>query len=277
MDWIRKLSAHIHWVVFILLESLSGFMLLRFNSYQGSVWLTQANTVAGMMAEWESRVLRFLYLSVENDNLVKENLVLQHNIKAMRDEVARLAKDSTYTERLQTERLSCLDLVPAKVVSNSVMQKDNFLTVNVGSADGVAPEMGVVSGTGVVGIVCKVTPHYALVMSVLHSKSSISARLRGTEYFGYMKWGGGSPLLASMDGVPRHARVKVGDAVETSGYSSVFPPGIFLGRVARIRDSKDGLTYALDIQMSTDIAKTGSVCVVRNKDKAEIDSLYNGK
>ena len=114
-------------------------------------------------------------------------------------------------------------------------------------------------------------------MSVLNSKSSISARLRDTEYFGYMKWEGGSPLMASMDDVPRHARVKEGDAVETSGYSSVFPPGIFLGRVARIRDSRDGLAFVLDIQMSTDLAKTGSVCVVRNKDKTELDSLYNGK
>lgn len=252
-------------------------MLLRFNSYQGSVWLTQANAVVGRVTEWESKVLRFLYLSAENDSLVRENLVLQHSIKVVRDEVERLSKDSTYTERLQAERLSRLDLVPAKVVANSVMQKDNFLTVNVGSADGVEPEMGVVSGTGVVGIVCKVTPHYALVMSVLNSKSSISARLRGTEYFGYMKWEGGSPLMASMDDVPRHARVKEGDAVETSGYSSVFPPGIFLGRVARIRDSKDGLAFVLDIQMSTDLAKIGSVCVVRNKDKAELDSLYNGK
>ena len=58
-------------------------MLLRFNSYQGSVWLTQANAVVGRVTEWESKVLRFLYLSAENDSLVRENLVLQLSIKVM--------------------------------------------------------------------------------------------------------------------------------------------------------------------------------------------------
>lgn len=248
-------------------------MLFRFNSYQGSVWLTQANAVVGKVMEWEDKGLRFLSLSAENDNLTRQNLVLQRNNEILRREVARLSRDTTYTERLQADRLSGFSLVTAKVVANSVRQKDNFLTINAGSDDGVEPEMGVVSGTGVVGIVSKVTPHYALVMSVLNSKSSVSARLRGTDYFGYMKWEGGSPMKASMDDVPRHAKVKVGDVVETSGYSSVFPPGIFLGRVIKVRDSADGLAYVLDIRMSTDIAKIGSVSVVKNNNKAELDSL----
>ena len=148
-----------------------------------------------------------------------------------------------------------------------------MLVINVGSNDGVQPEMGVVSGTGVVGIVSQVTPHYALVMSVLNSHSSISCRLRGTEYFGYMKWKGGRTLRASMDEVPRHARIKKGDVVETSGFSSVFPPGIFLGKVAEIHNSSDGMAYELEILLSTDIANIRHVNVINNHNKEELDSL----
>lgn len=268
-----RLSAYLHWVVFLILEALSGFMLFKFNTYQGSVWLTQANTVAATIMEWEARGLQYLNLSAENAMLTRENLTLQYNLEVMRREMARLTKDSTYTERQHSLALMDETLVPARVVANSVMHKDNFLTINVGSEDGVEPEMGVVSGTGVVGIVSKVTAHHALVMSVLNSNSSISCRLRGTDYFGYMKWHGGNPLQASMDDVPRHARVKVGDVVETSGFSNVFPAGIFLGKVAQVHNSSDGLAYVLEIQMSTDLSCIENVSVVVNKIKPELDSL----
>lgn len=272
-ELLDRLSANIHWVIFLLLETLSGFMLFQFNHYQGSVWLTQANTVVATVMEWEAKGLQYLHLSEENEALTRENLILQYNMDIMRHEIAELKKDTTYTERVQSELLKGIELIPAKVITNSVRQKDNFLTIDVGSEDGVEPEMGVVSGTGVVGIVSKVTPHHALVMSVLNSRSSISCRLRGTDYFGYMKWKGGNPLQASMDDVPHHAKTKVGDVVETSGFSSVFPAGIFLGKVAQVHNSADGLAFELEIQMSTDISCLRNVCVVKQEMKAEQDSL----
>lgn len=276
-ELLDRLSAYVHWVVFLLLETLSGFMLFQFNRYQGSVWFTQANTVAATVLEWEAKGLQYLHLGEENRALVRENLILQYNMDIMRHELAELKHDSTYTEQVQTKLLSDLELIPAKVVDNSVRQKDNFLTINVGSLDGVEPEMGVVSGTGVVGIVSKVTPHHALVMSALNSRSSISCRLRGTDYFGYLKWHGGNPLQASMDDVPRHAKTKIGDIVETSGFSSVFPAGIFLGKVAQIHNSDDGLAYVLEIQLSTDISCIQNVCVIKQGMKAEQDTLRTNR
>lgn len=272
-ELLERISAYIHWALFLVLEVLSGWMLFRFNHYQGSVWFTQANTAAAKVMEWEAEGLQYLHLSEENAYLTRENLILQYNMQVLRDEVARLRKDTSYTEHIQTELLAEVNLLPAKVVANSVRQRDNFLTINVGSLDGVEPEMGVVSGTGVVGIVSKVTPHHALVMSILNSHSSISCRLRGTDYFGYMRWKGGNPLQGSMGDVPRHARIHLGDIVETSGYSNVFPPGIFLGKVAQIHDSEDGLSYELEIQMSSDLSCIRNVSVVRQDFSAERDSL----
>ena len=168
-------------------------------------------------------------------------------------------------------------MIEARIIDNSVRKRDNMLVINVGSDDGVEPEMGVVSGTGVVGIVSAVTPHYALVMSILNSHSSISCRLRGSEYFGYQKWKGGKTLRAYMDDVPRHAHIKKGDIVETSGFSAVFPAGIFLGKVAEIKNSSDGLAYELEILLSTDLANIRHVSVINNHDKAELDSLRKAK
>jgi rod shape-determining protein MreC len=272
-ELFERISQNVHWVVFLLLEVLSGFMLFKFNHYQGSVWFTQANTVAGWVLEWEAKGLQYVNLGKENAYLARQNILLQNNLNVLRHELSELKKDTSKTQQYQTELLKDIEMIPAQVISNSVRQRDNLITINAGSNNGVEPEMGVVSGTGVVGIVCKVTPHYAIVLSVLNSKSSISCRLRGTEYFGYMKWNGGNPLQVSMDDVPRHANPRVGDIVETSGFSSLFPAGIFLGRVAQVHNSCDGLAYSLEIQMGTDIAHVQNVYVLKHNMKEELDSL----
>ena len=272
-DFIERITAYVHWALFLLLEVLSGFLLFQYNHYQGSVWFTQANTVAAMVHEWEAEVLSYLRMPAENAALVRRNIILQQNIDILRHELAQAKGDTTTINRQWAN--SNMTLIPARIIDNSVRKRDNMLVINVGSNDGVAPEMGVISGTGVVGIVSNVTSRHALVMSILNSRSSISCRLRGTEYFGYLKWKGGKPLRAYMDDVPRHAHIQKGDVVETSGFSNVFPAGIFLGKVAEIKNSSDGLAYELEILLSTDLANLRHVNVIDNHYKAELDSLLS--
>lgn len=274
-DFIDRISAYVHWALFLILEVLSGFLLFQYNHYQGSVWFTQANTVAAMVHEWEAEALSYLRMPAENAALVRRNIILQHNLDMLRHQTLSNSPEGKDTNSPFKEDLDDLfSLIPARIIDNSVRKRDNMLVIDVGSSDGVAPEMGVVSGTGVVGIVSSVTPHYALVMSILNSNSSISCRLRGTEYFGYLKWKGTGPLRAYMDDVPRHAHIKKGDIVETSGFSNVFPAGIFLGKVSRIKNSSDGLAYELEILLSTDLSNLRHVNVINNHSKAELDSLY---
>ena len=267
------MALHVHWVVFIILEILSGIMLFRFNHYQNSVWLTQANVVTGKVLELEAKGLSFIHLKELNRQLTEENIAMQQELDVLRHQLTSLQKDSSYTERVLAQQTRDMQLIPAHVITNSVRNKDNFITINKGTGDGVENEMGVISGTGVVGIVCKVSLHYAVILPILNSKSSISCRLRGTEYFGYLKWQGGNPLQAYIDDIPRHARFKVGDIVETSGFSSVFPPGIFVGRVAQIHDSADGLAYQLEVQLATDLANIRDVAVVVQKNREELDEI----
>ncbi|MBR6141436.1 MAG: rod shape-determining protein MreC [Bacteroidaceae bacterium] len=277
-DFIERITAYVHWALFLLLEVFSGFLLFQYNHYQGSVWFTQANIVAAQVHEWEAEVVSYLRMPAENAALVRRNIILQqqndvlrHKLISQFDNLTNLQLDSL--TNCEIVKSSNCQMIEACIIDNSVRKRDNLIVIDKGSNDGVAPEMGVVSGTGVVGIVSKVTPRHALVMSILNSHSSISCRLRGTEYFGYLKWKGGTPLKAYMDDVPRHAHIKKGDVVETSGFSAVFPAGIFLGKVAEIKNSSDGLAYELEILLSTDLANLRHVNVIDNYDKAELDSL----
>lgn len=260
-------------MLFLILEVLSGWMLFRFNAYQGSVWFTQANAVAGQVLDYEAKLLQFIHLKDLNGQLTQDILQLQQENESMRTLLAQLTQDSSYTQKIQADLLAGEKLIPAHVISNSIKQKDNFITLDKGSKDGIRTEMGVVSGTGIVGITYLVSNHFSVVLPILNTHSNISCRLRGTNYFGSLKWSGGSPLQAYMDDIPRHARCKIGDVVETSGFSSVFPAGIFVGKVIQINNSKDGLSYRLEVQLSTDLAQIRDVCIVSNSRQAELDSL----
>ena len=240
-------------------------LLFRFNPYQGSVWFTQANAAAGKVVEWESRVFAYANLGEQNRQLTEANIALQSEVDVLRHRLAGLEHDSSYTERLLASQLAGIERIPAQVINNAVSNKDNFITINRGTADGVRNEMGVVCGTGIVGIVCQTGKHYATVLPVLNSRSSISCRLKQTEYFGYLKWAGGNPLRAYIDDIPRHAKIKVDEIVETSGFSSVFPAGIFVGKVKKILNSDDGLSYKLEVRLSTDFARLREVMVIKNK------------
>ena len=272
-DFVERITAYIHWAIFLLLEVLSGLLLFKYNSYQGSIWFTQANTAAAYVHEWEAKAFAYLRMPAENAELVQRNILLQHETDSLRHLLADALKDSSATEKKQNTLLQDIKLIPAHIVDNSVRNRDNLLVINAGSNAGVEPEMGVVSGTGVVGIVSAVTPHYSLVISILNRHSSISCRLRRTDYFGYLKWKGGNTLRAYMEDVPRHAHIKVGDIVETSGFSNVFPAGIFLGKVAKIKNSSDGLAYELEILLGTDMSNLRHVNVISNLNKKELDSL----
>lgn len=270
VDWFRT---HAHWFVFILMETTSLVMLFRFNTYQHSVWMTQMNAVAGRYMELESDFYDYMTLKEVNQQLVKENIILQQSNQMLRDKVKDLTHDTTEVERRMMAHLAPFNIIPARVVSNSIHLKNNVITLNRGRADGVKQEMGVVCGTGIVGIVYDTSEHFSLVMPVLNSHSSISCRLRGTDFFGSLVWKGGNVLDAYIEDIPRHAKFRIGDIVETSGYSSVFPAGIYVGKVSKVLNSADGLSYELMVRLSCDLSTLRDVCIIDNPQKEEIDTL----
>ena len=237
------------------------------------MWFCAANSGVAAAGGLYDDVRAYLHLKDVNRELTDQNLALQRETELLRQALKDATKDSTVTEKLMHDRLKGFELIPATVVSNSAERADNYLVIDKGTQHGVRPEMGVVSGGGVVGIVYLAGPNYSLIIPVTNRKSSISCRVRGQNYFGYLQWDGQSMLSAYVDDVPRYAKVRVNQAVETSGYSAVFPPGIFVGRIRQIRNSADGQSYRLDITLGTNFANLRDVSVVATPYKAEIDTL----
>lgn len=270
---LEFLAKYNHWFVFLILEVVSMVLLFQYNSYQGSAWFSSANAVTGKLYEWDANVETFFSLTKVNQELTQRNAYLEQEVQKLSDSLVSVTKDSSIYHRDQFALLRNYRLIPAKVVANSVDKPGNLMTIDKGSADGIHKDMGVISGTGVVGIVYLVAEHYAIVIPVLNTKSNISCMIQNRGYFGYLRWKGGVSDLAYLEEVPCHAHFKLGDYVVTSGYSAVFPPGVRVGRILHVFNSADGLSYRVQLRLSTDFARLRDVCVIDDtamKERLEI-------
>lgn len=265
---IEFLSRYNHWFLFVLLEVASLVLLFRFNNYHGSVWFTSANAVSGKVLEAHSEMESYMNLAEVNEALTQRNVYLEHRLAQLEEQLAVKMSTDSLAGKLQNDSVH-YRLIPAKIVNNSIDKTENFITLDKGSADGVKKDMGVVSGTGVVGIVYLVSKHYSVVISVLNAKSNISCAIADRGYFGYLHWTGGASDIAYVDDIPRHAHFKRGDNIVTSGYSSVFPAGIAVGKISKVYNSPDGLSYRLQVKLSTDFSTLRDVCVIDDNDMLE--------
>ena len=222
-----------YWFLFVLLEIISFALLFRFNSYQGSAFFTSANFVSGAMYDAANNVTGYFHLKTINDELVQKNVELELQLESIRKALIEATEDSSGVEQLKQEALAGYDIFKASVINNSVTHADNYITLDKGEVDGIRSEMGVVNGSGVVGIVYLTSPHYSIVIPVLNSKSSISCK------------------------------------IVTSGHSAVFPSGIPVGTVDDIADSHDGLSYLLRVKLFTDFARLNDVRVIAQKGQEE--------
>lgn len=265
------LAKYNHWFVFILLEVICFVLLFRFNNFQGSVYFSSANAVAGKVYEYNSSVTTFFNMSQSNKKLSERNLILEQQVRALTQYIATHHGDSLSMEQCQKQALAGFKLIPAKVIQSTINREDNLITIDKGKADGIHEDMGVACGTGVVGVVYMASDHYSVVLPVINVNSNISVMIRKRGYFGFLHWKGTPSDIAYVDDVPRHARFALGDYVVTNGYSSIFPPGIMVGKILHVFNSSDGLSYRVQLRLSTDFGKLRHVCVIDNsalKDKA---------
>ena len=267
---LEFLQNHFHWVLFVVLEALSGILLFQYNSYQNSVWFTSANWASGKAYEWSSWLESFFSMSKTNEDLTLRNFYLERQVSQLRRlyQEATAKEDPKEVEEL--EKLQQYKLIPAKVITNELHLSNNLITIDKGQNDGIEVGMGVACGQGVVGVVYLTSAHYSVVIPVLNMKSSrISCAIRNRGYFGVLRWDGRDAGIAYVEDIPRHARFNKGEWVETNGFSTIFPPGVLVGQIKQVYNSRDGLSYRLQVRLSTDFGNLRDVVVISDKTIAE--------
>lgn len=268
---LHFLIKHYHWFLFVIYVILSLLMLIKNNPYQQSVYLTSANSVTATVYEGMASVTGYVHLKDINEDLQERNALLEMEVVKLRNEINEYKiqlPDSNIQPRLQQ-----FNFVVAHVISNSIAQPHNYITINRGHGDGIKPEMGVVDQNGIVGIVDVTGPHSARIISLLNPDMKLSCKLKNSEYFGSMVWDGVSPQYAILEELPKHMKFHVGDTIVTSGYSSVFPEGVIVGTVTgRARNLTDNF-FSLKVKLSTNFSQLSTVRVITNDMRDELKAL----
>jgi rod shape-determining protein MreC len=268
------LYAYRAFFTFLILEVLCAWLIIENNQYQSARFFNSSNSVVASLNNFSQGVREYFLLRNINSTLAEENAYLRSKLEQYQQKQFSDARkgllDST---RVDSAVLKQFDFISAKVVSNTVNRFTNFITINKGTNDSIAPGMAVISPLGAVGKVRTASKHFSVVTSILHIDVRVSAILQRTGHFGSIRWDGQDPDYVKFDYIPRHVNPAKGDTVVTSGYSAVYPEGIMIGVIDEVHLRDEELFYDLKVKLSQDFRKLSFVEVVRNHLKQEQDSL----
>lgn len=262
---LLKLSG---FLLFIVLETICFSLVVRYNSNQEKVYTNTVNQFTGWMQKKSSSTYQYFQLYDENKRLAKENSRL---LDRLANEGINLENplDTVWADSIQPK----YSFLEAQVIRNSINQNHNYMTLDKGSDDGVAPHTGLVSDDGVVGIIRKVSKNYSVAMSILHRQTVINARVRHKNYFGPMVWKSNDIHIFNLENIPKDAPVTKGDTIETSGYSTMFPAGITLGVIDRLWMDPGSNFFNIEVRSFAKLSNLQHAYIVRNIFKQEQEEL----
>ena len=256
--------------MFVMLQLVCGFLIIGFNKKQSQIWTHSGNRATGTLYDLSASTRDYFGLTTINDSLARENAELLGQLKNAQYD-SQLERDTAYIELDTTEQQ--FTYIAARVVNNSINRSNNSITLNRGRAHGVRPHMGVLSQNGLIGVVRNVTEHYSQVASLLHKQTQISASIKRNNFFGSLVWNENDPRFMNLVDVPKHAELRLGDTILTSGYSVMFPRGFMIGVIDDFELESGSNYYDIRIKLTQDLSNIEYVYIVENLLANELNQL----
>jgi len=201
----------------------------------------------------------------------------------LRSEVGRLRQElaATQTARRDAEQLQgFVDIsredtfpdgtepVTARVIARSPTVWWSSIQINKGSGDGIEVDQPVITGDGLAGKVTSVTGGTATVTLIADERSSVSAQVMPAGADGIVRPKVGNPDDLLLDFVEKGTKIKTGQTVVTSGFSSsqglesLFPRGVPVGRVKKIDRSELDIYQTVHIEPFAELKRMDFVQVL---------------
>ncbi len=241
--------------LFILLEILCFYLIVNFNQSQRSIFLYSSNLITGKLYKEKQKVTDVFQLSDEIDSLRQENAVLLRRVLYY-EGYGNPPKIDTST--------FAYDLIPSRVINQSINSRNNYMTIDKGARDGIRIDMGLISNDGVLGIIDNVNSKYSRAISLLNSNIRISASIKNKGYFGNLLWRNNDTERMNLEAIPKHANIAVGDSIVTSGYSTIFPADIFIGKIETFNVRKGAANYSITVKLNNDLSQTKYAYIINN-------------
>lgn len=259
-------------IVFLVLEVVSLFLMVSHNVYQKTIFSGYSASFFASISSTVTTIQDYFYLKTTNEKLVAENTKLRNQI----EELEKFVSSHTVDEWKQADSTEVdYSFKTAEIVNAGFNKTKNYITINKGKLDDIQPEMAVCSSEGVVGIVEKVSKHYARVLPLINTNSRVSAKIKKNGYYGSLQWDGDDYRFSYLNDIPFHVHTEVGDTIVTSGFSTIFPEGRLIGFVETV--NKETANFlSIKVRLATDFKKISDVYVIAHTKRQEQRDLEEG-
>ncbi|WP_207892442.1 rod shape-determining protein MreC [Paenibacillus pinisoli] len=214
----------------------------------------------------ENEQLRLLAAAYARDK-VEYNFIKKDN--------ERLQRELNFTE--QQKQMYNYNYLIAQVISVSNDANSRTMTINLGSKNGIKPNMAVTTVDGLIGLVSSVTPYTSTITPITELNevsiafNSIAATIEGreNESFGILSSYNRETGMLVMTKIAETDKMEIGDTVITSGLGGVYPRGLRVGTVESKQVGDFGLTYTASVKLSASFDHLTEVFVVQPPESPE--------
>lgn len=272
---LSRLNRTVFAAIVIVLALVICFFLLSRSSGQISLTENALGSALSPIQNAFTNATNWAINLIENQRNYSELSAEYASVKRENDslklEIATLEEESAENERLRSlvgayDRFSSLDPVYGKVIARDPGVWFDTFSINVGTNDGVAVDMAVVTGDGLVGRVYEVGLNYAKVLSVIDSRSAVACLVQRTRDNGVLRGVTTETYTtASCYGyyLPSNTDVAVGDTVITSGVDMLYPKGLPIGTVTAISRTGETSEQYIVVTPYVDFTHIEEVLVLR--------------
>jgi len=197
-----------------------------------------------------------------------ENERLREDLTKTQLELRKAEQAAAETERLKgllnLKEQTGFDSVPARVIARDSSVWFNTITINRGSSSGIALNMPVVTGGGIVGRVIALSPWTAQVMMITDEKAAAGAivgKLGSSGSLGSVR-GLGDRGLVEMRYVSDLETVAVGDYILTTGQDGIYPPGLTIGEVVQVDKEASSQSHRILVRPGANLDRLENVAVL---------------
>lgn len=234
-------------------EGLKNFFYKSSSGAQRSFWEKSQAAIAfsrSYFFSWQ--------LGQENQKLAAENQQMASKIAEL-DFLAR--ENDSLRQAMELGLKEKFVLSPCQLVSKE--SSGDFVIVNAGKNQGIAPDQVVISQDGVlIGRVEQAYDDFSRVMLISDSKSAADVEVQGKDFYALAKGQGGSKI--SLDLVDKDKDVKEGDLIFTSALGGVFPSGIAFGRVSKVQKQAAASFLQVDVDPLFELDSLRYLFVIKN-------------
>ena len=203
----------------------------------------------------------------ENEKLQEENRLLKRELAELKFREKNyyqeiIASNQRLKKMLGFKEERTHQLLPVQVTAYPPRSFFKVVFIGKGEKEGMKKNMVVVNAEGLVGRIVEVYPHQCKVLTILDKRSKVGVIDQRTRDLAILE-GKGLEEVCELQYLLGKVPIEIGDKVVTSGVGGLFPKGILVGTISRIRKNPHRLFLDVEVTPTVNFGRLEELFVIK--------------